>query len=45
MYFDSDQLIIYPGERSGFDLVFARIHMNNVNPKVAEGGQNFFASY
>lgn len=35
-YFDSDQLIIYPENRSGFDKVFARIHINNANPKMME---------
>ena len=37
-------MIIYPENRSGFDKVFARIHINNVNPQRGEG-QNFFASY
>lgn len=44
LYFDGDQMIIYPENRSGFDKVFARIHINNVNPQRGEG-QNFFASY
>ena len=37
-------MIIYPETRSGFDKVFARIHINNANPKGSEG-QYFFASY
>ena len=37
-------MIIYPENRTGFDKVFARIHINNANPKMGEG-QNFFASY
>jgi hypothetical protein len=44
-YFDSDQMIIYPESRSGFDKVFARIHINNANPNKMNEGQNFFASY
>ena len=32
-YFDVDQMIIYPENRAGFDKVFARIHINNCNPK------------
>jgi hypothetical protein len=31
-YFDSEQLIIYPEERRGFDKVFARISIANVIP-------------
>ena len=32
-YFDADQMIVYPENRTGFDKVFARIHINNTNPK------------
>lgn len=32
LYFDADQMIVYPESRAGFDKVFARIHVNNVNP-------------
>ena len=32
-YFDTDQMIIYPENRSGFDKVFARIHIANSSPK------------
>ena len=35
-YFDQDQMIIYPENRSGFDKIFARIHINNSNPKAIE---------
>lgn len=38
-------MIIYPESRSGFDKVFARIHINNANPNKMNEGQNFFASY
>ena len=31
-YFDSEQLIIYPEERRGFDKVFARISIANALP-------------
>lgn len=37
-------MIIYPENRSGFDKIFARIHINNSNPKAHEG-QNFFNAY
>mmetsp|Transcript_13965 Transcript_13965/g.23742 ORF Transcript_13965/g.23742 Transcript_13965/m.23742 type:complete len:224 (+) Transcript_13965:1-672(+) len=38
-------MIIYPEHRAGLDKVFARIHINNANPKSGESSQNFFASY
>ena len=37
-------MIIYPENRTGFDKIFARIHINNTNPKAIEG-QNFFSAY
>jgi hypothetical protein len=45
-YFDSEQLIIYPEERRGFDKVFARISIANVIPaQQAAGVGSFFSSY
>lgn len=35
-YFDADQMIIYPENRSGFDKIFARIHINNTHSKAME---------
>mmetsp|Transcript_31677 Transcript_31677/g.48479 ORF Transcript_31677/g.48479 Transcript_31677/m.48479 type:complete len:174 (+) Transcript_31677:76-597(+) len=43
-YFDTDQMIVYPQNKSGFDKVFARIHINNTNPK-GDTGQKFFSQY
>lgn len=28
-YFDTDNLIIYPEERAGFDKIFGRLHIYN----------------
>ena len=44
-YFDQDQMIIYPQNKSGFDKIFARIHINNSNPRNADSGQKFFSQY
>ena len=39
-------MIVYPETRAGFDKVFARIHINNVNPnKINDEGPNFFHTY
>lgn len=38
-------MIIYPENRSGFDKVFARIHIANSSPKGISDGQNFMSSY
>jgi hypothetical protein len=35
-YFDQDQMIIYPEEKGGFDKVFARIHIANLNSKAGD---------
>lgn len=35
-YFDTDQLIIYPEQRHGFDKIFARLHVT---------AKDFFGSY
>ena len=35
-YFDTDQVIIYPESRQGFDKIFARIHIT---------AKDFFSSY
>lgn len=43
-YFDVEQMIIYPESRSGFDKVFARIHITNSNPR-PDSSQNFFTYY
>ena len=41
-YFDDNTMVIYPAERSGFDKVFARIHISNLT---AVHGGAFFQSY
>jgi len=28
-YFDTDNVIIYPEERGGFDKIFGRLHISN----------------
>ena len=42
MYFDLDQMIIYPENRSGFDKIFARIHINNTNKQIEVSYFHFF---
>lgn len=44
-YFDTDQMIIYPENRSGFDKVFARIHIANSSPKGISDVSTFFIFY
>lgn len=49
-YFDTDNLIIYPEERAGFDKIFGRLHIYN---KLTSGGffntgdaeSSFFSAY
>lgn len=43
MYFDEENVVIYPGEKGGFDRVFARIHISNLTS--AHGGGGFFKSF
>lgn len=33
-YFDDENMVIYPGERCGFDRVFSRIHIHNLTSNV-----------
>lgn len=42
-YFDNENVVIYPGERQGFDKVYGRIHISNVT--AVHGGGAFFQSY
>ena len=41
-YFDNENMVVYPGEKGGFDRIFSRIHINNLTG--AHGG-GFFKSY
>lgn len=41
-YFDDENMVIYPGEKGGFDRIFARIHISNLTS--AHGG-GFFKSF
>lgn len=41
-YFDNENMVIYPGEKGGFDRVFARIHISNLTNS---HGSGFFKSF
>lgn len=39
-YFDEDTVIIYPADKAGFDKIYARVHITNIN-----GVDRLFQSY
>ena len=45
-YFDTDNMIIYPEDKGGFDRVYARIHIRNTPTDSSAAAQgNFLTNY